>query len=144
MARTLKPVHALCAAGALAAGVSMPAAADYGAWATVVSTRPVYTQVATPQQQCFNDRVVDTDYYRLDQVPLGARGHVIERGGGNDLVAVPRERLVQRCETVNNLEQRIEGYEVRYIYDGREYTTRLPYDPGSRLRVNVDVRTEAR
>ena len=144
MFRTLKPVHALFAAGALAAGVAAPAAAEYSSWATVTSTRPIYAQITTPQQQCFNDRVVDTDYYRLDQAPIGVRGRVIDRGGGNDLVAVPRERQVQRCETVNNTEQRLEGYEVHYLYDGREYVTRLPYDPGPRVRVNVDVHPENR
>src|SRR5690348_17181133 len=44
MIRTLKPVHALFAAGALAAGVAAPAFAQYSAWATVTSTRPIYTQ----------------------------------------------------------------------------------------------------
>jgi len=144
MIRTLKPVHALFAAGALAAGVAAPAFAQYSAWATVTSTRPIYTQVTTPQQQCRDEVVTDTDFYRLDQAPIGVRGRVIERGGGNDLVAVPRDRTVQRCDTVNISEQRIDGYEVRYIYDGREYTTRLPYDPGSRVRVNVDVQPQSR
>jgi len=144
MFRSLKPVHALFAAGAIAAGVAAPAAAEYSAWATVTSTRPLYTQVTTTQQQCWNERVMDTEYYRLSDAPIGVRGRVIERGGGNDLVAVPREREVQRCTPVNNTEQRIEGYEVHYLYDGREYTTRLPYDPGSRMRVNVDVQPENR
>jgi uncharacterized protein YcfJ len=144
MLRTLKPVHALVAAGALAAGVALPAAAEYSAWATVTSSRPIYAQITTPQQQCWNERVTDTDYYRLDQVPIGVRGRVIERGGGDDLVAVPRDREVQRCGTVNNTEMQLQGYEVHYLYDGREYTTRLPYDPGSRVRVNVDVHPENR
>ena len=64
----------------------------------------------------------------------------------NSLVtnAVPRDREVQRCGTVNNTEMQVQGYEVHYLYDGREYTTRLPYDPGSRVRVNVDVHPENR
>jgi uncharacterized protein YcfJ len=93
---------------------------------------------------CWNERVTDVDYMRLDQAPIGVRGKVIERGGGNDLVAVPRDREVQRCRTVDNGRMQLQGYEVRYVYDGREYTTQLPYDPGTRVRVNVDVRPENR
>ena len=33
-------------------------------------------------------------------------------------------------------------YDVTYEYGGRNYTTRTGYDPGSRIRVRVDVRPE--
>lgn len=33
-------------------------------------------------------------------------------------------------------------YDVTYEYGGRQYTTRTNYDPGSRIRVRVDVRPE--
>ena len=33
-------------------------------------------------------------------------------------------------------------YDVTYEYNGRTYTTRTAYDPGSRIRVRVDVRPE--
>jgi uncharacterized protein YcfJ len=36
-------------------------------------------------------------------------------------------------------EERIEGYRVTYEYHGRRHTTELPYDPGDRIRVRVDV-----
>ncbi|AXQ29534.1 hypothetical protein D0B54_12900 [Solimonas sp. K1W22B-7] len=44
---------------------------------------------------------------------------------------------VAACRTVTawRLEQRVEGYDVLYHYDGRTYNTRLPYDPGERLPV---------
>jgi len=47
----------------------------------------------------------------------------------------------QRCEVVNNYhtEQRIDGYDVTYNYGGRLYNTRVPYDPGNRIAVNVNV-----
>jgi len=41
-------------------------------------------------------------------------------------------------------EERVEGYRVTYVYHGREYTTRMPYDPGQRVRVNIDVSPELR
>jgi hypothetical protein len=31
------------------------------------------------------------------------------------------------------------GFDVRYEYHGREFFTRMPYDPGRNLRVRVDV-----
>lgn len=48
----------------------------------------------------------------------------------------------QRCTTVEDyrVEQRVDGYDVAYRYHGRVYNTRLPYDPGDRLAVDVDVR----
>lgn len=47
----------------------------------------------------------------------------------------------QRCNTVTSYrtEQRVDGYDVTYSYNGRLYNTRLPYDPGRRIAVNVDV-----
>ena len=49
---------------------------------------------------------------------------------------------VQRCEVRHRdyWEERIDGYRVTYMYEGRRYTTRMPYDPGRRLRVDVNVR----
>ncbi len=49
---------------------------------------------------------------------------------------------VQRCEVGYRDEwaEQIDGYQVTYVYRGREYTTRMPYDPGQRIRVDVDVR----
>ena len=48
----------------------------------------------------------------------------------------------QRCRTVEDVryQQQVDGYDVTYRYHGRIYRTRLPYDPGDRLVVNVDVR----
>ncbi|MGQ0529838.1 MAG: glycine zipper 2TM domain-containing protein [Panacagrimonas sp.] len=48
----------------------------------------------------------------------------------------------ERCETITDyrVEQRIEAYDVTYSYGGRTYHTTLPYDPGERIPVSVDVR----
>jgi uncharacterized protein YcfJ len=45
------------------------------------------------------------------------------------------------CEvrTEESYEDRVEGYRVTYEYAGRRQTTQLPYDPGDRIRVRVDV-----
>lgn len=51
-------------------------------------------------------------------------------------------RPVRRCETrmTSHQEERIDGYNVVYSYNGRRYATRTPFDPGKRLRIRVDVR----
>jgi len=51
---------------------------------------------------------------------------------------------VERC-SVNYRdawEERVDGYRVTYVYHGRDYTTRLPYDPGRRIKVNVAIEPE--
>lgn len=93
----------------------------------------------------------------------GVVGNQIGHGRGNDVATVagtligaavghdiaakravyygPREEVIERCTVryEQRYEERIEGYRVRYVYNGREYTTRLPYDPGDRIRVRVNV-----
>lgn len=73
-------------------------------------------------------------------------GAVIGAGVGYDSAARrygsgTREQVVQRCDVRydHEYEERIDGYRVTYEYNGREYTTRLPYDPGERIKVRVAV-----
>jgi len=73
-------------------------------------------------------------------------GAVIGAGVGYDSAArrYPsggREDVVQRCDVryEQQYEERIEGYQVSYRINGREYDTQLPYDPGDRIRVRVSV-----
>jgi uncharacterized protein YcfJ len=73
-------------------------------------------------------------------------GAVIGSGVGYDSArrrqgTTAEERVVQRCATryEKEYEERIDGYRVTYEYNGREFTTRMPYDPGERIRVRVDV-----
>ena len=56
---------------------------------------------------------------------------------------VPVTRDVQRCNDVADSREQIVGYDVRYEYNGREFRTRMPYDPGPQLPVNVEVRPPA-
>lgn len=93
----------------------------------------------------------------------GVAGHQFGSGRGNDIMTVAgallgasigrdaayrqqgpaypvyaRERRCEISETVRE-EERLDGYEVRYRLDGREFVTRTPTDPGPRLRVRVQV-----
>lgn len=81
----------------------------------------------------------------------GLIGNSIERdsnGGGyyrasRDVVEVQRvpvTRDVQRCQTVQDTREEISGYDVVYRFNGREYNTRLAYDPGPTLPIEVSVR----
>jgi len=49
--------------------------------------------------------------------------------------SVPQQ--VERCQTRDNFRQVLTGYDVRYRFQDREYSTRLPYDPGKWLTLNV-------
>ena len=70
----------------------------------------------------------------------GAIGHNVSidraRQRGDETV-----RGYERCDVRyrDSFVERIEGYDVTYEYAGREYLTRMPYDPGERIRVRVDV-----
>jgi len=57
---------------------------------------------------------------------------------------VSREQVSyeDRCRTIEDVhtEERVQGYDVAYRYNGQLFHTNLPYDPGNRIRVGVDVR----
>ncbi len=59
--------------------------------------------------------------------------------------AVKYSRPVRRCETQyrEHQEERVDGYDVLYRYNGQRYSTRMPHDPGRKIRVRVDVRPAA-
>lgn len=53
--------------------------------------------------------------------------------------ATVETRPVRQCRNVDNWETRTTGYAVTYEYHNRSYTTVLPYDPGSRIRLHVSL-----
>ncbi len=69
----------------------------------------------------------------------GAIGHNVSRDRQQQRYG--DERVVERCETRyrDSYEERVDGYEVTYEYAGRRYLTQMPYDPGERIRIRVDV-----
>ncbi len=77
----------------------------------------------------------------------GLVGNQIDRDNGNfgggattEVERRPVTRDVERCRTVQEVREVPVGYDVTYRYGGREFVTRMPFDPGRRLRVAVDVR----
>lgn len=49
------------------------------------------------------------------------------------------ERPVERCRVTDNYRRDIVGYDIVYRYNGRDYTTRLPHDPGKWLDLDVNL-----
>ena len=64
------------------------------------------------------------------------------RRAGGAYSTVEHARPVTRCETQyrSHREERVDGFDVVYRYKGQTYATRMPYDPGNRLKVRVDIR----
>jgi uncharacterized protein YcfJ len=157
------------ALGAPAAFAGGPAFEDY---ARVRDVTPEYENVNVPRQECYSE-VVPQGYSRggnsivgplIGGVAGGLIGSRVGQGNGRVAAAaagaavgalvgnhlangdrreVYSEREVRRCTTVDNWESRVTGYRVAYEYQGRAYTTILPYDPGQRLPVRVSVEPAA-
>jgi uncharacterized protein YcfJ len=80
---------------------------------------------------------------RIGTVVGAVLGHSI----GRDIVANNSRdggthyETVRHCETVYEYreEERLVGYDVRYLYNDAEYSTRMDKDPGDQLRVRVNV-----
>jgi uncharacterized protein YcfJ len=139
-------------------------------YARVVDVDPIvrFVTVDRPEQRCWTEvvRQSNTPYgVAGPTVAGGIIGAAIGRqfGSGNDRdaltllgaaagAAVANQRAVrnqgyhdetvERCETVSHpyTEQRIDGYRVTYVYEGRHYTMQTATPPGDRVQLAVDVR----
>ena len=156
------------AAGLLAiSGAANAAVYDY---AKVLSAQPIvrYVTVKTPVRECWQETEYYSTYERrrgsggralAGAVIGGVIGHQFGSGRGKDAATVagsmigaaighgPARRVevaqpVERCATryEQRREQRIDGYDVLYRYHGQTYSTRMPYDPGKKIKVRVDIR----
>ncbi len=80
---------------------------------------------------------------------LTVAGALLGGSIGRDLGHQPRtssrHNRRDECRTVQayHQEQRLNGYQVTYRYQGQSYTSRMDYDPGRRLPVEVSVRPRA-
>jgi uncharacterized protein YcfJ len=135
--------------------------------AKVLASTPVYETINEPRRECWTETVgYETRSTReggsggavLGAIAGGLIGSTVGKGdgrvaaaavgaatgavvgdrmqqGGTRYESVPQQ--VERCQTHDNFRQVISGYDVRYRFEGREYATRLPYDPGKWLTLNV-------
>ena len=119
---------------------------DYD-FAEVVHVEPLRRQfrVSEPVRECWQETSQASagpfSYNHIGGTLLGgAIGHNVSVDRQSELYGDPG-RSIERCDMRyrDRYEERIDGYEVTYEYAGRQYVTRMPYDPGERLRVRVDV-----
>ena len=111
-------------------------------YAQVLRVEPVYqTLNATRMEQRCDGKLVP-----LPGEPRGlARivGKVKDAIGNEEPPApsTPTPPLPPNCEMVPVQREfrRPIGYDVDYVYRGLKYRSRLPYDPGNRLRVQVSI-----
>ena len=129
----LRNVSALAlAAGVASSGAALAQAQSYSEWAPVISSTPIVERTSQPRENCWTERVTTHETRRIGGISLGAFDTSTN-------VVVPVSRDVQRCRTIDQTTDVVQGYEVRYRYQGREYVTRTASDPGSRIRVDVSV-----
>lgn len=64
------------------------------------------------------------------------RGQPVERV---EIERVP-PREVERCRVFEEVREATVGWDVRYVYQNREFSTRMPFDPGRRLTIAVNLK----
>jgi uncharacterized protein YcfJ len=137
--------------------------------ARVIESRPVY-DAANSKEECWNPRAGHFEERRATRdsnvngtvvgaLAGGVIGHQIDQGGGTVAGAIlggilgnqidrqhnsnPQDDLdLSRCRVISSGSGDLQGYDVRYEYGGREYTTRMSRDPGRRLVLGDDVRSD--
>jgi uncharacterized protein YcfJ len=148
---------------------SLPALAapDFVDTAPVISSTPVIERVSEPRQECGTDPAYPQRPQQRSYVgPVlggivggllgsqvgGGKGRVAAAAAGavvgtmvGDRVSNPAEGTyagtapAQPCRTVESYREVVTGYDVVYRYNGRDTAVRLPYNPGSAVRVGVSV-----
>lgn len=135
-------------------------AAEYG---RVINTTPVVQQVSVPQQSCWDEQVQVQQPRTYGGAILGGifgglLGNTVGHGNGNVAAtaagavvgALAGDNLanqnsgvstqtVRRCSTTQTQQQHTVGYDVTYEYAGQRYTTRMAYDPGREVPIQVNV-----
>lgn len=165
--RTKPLIAGLAAVLALSSGAAMAEYGhEFRDRAKVVSSTPVYEQVNEPRRECWTEYESRETYRNgnntggaiLGAVVGGLVGSTVGKGNGKVAAAAVgaatgavvgdrwngrgdshayEERPVERCRVTANYRQEVVGYDVTYRYNGRNFSTRLPYDPGEWLSLNV-------
>lgn len=137
--------------------------------ARVVSSTPVYERVNEPRRECHTEYRSYEEHSRgnntggaiVGAMIGGVVGSQVGKGDGRVAAAAAgaatgavigdrwngrsggytttHTEPVERCRMVDSYRQKTVGYDVTYRYGGRNFTTRLPYDPGKWVSVNVSV-----
>lgn len=100
--------------------------------AQVMRVRPIYQTLRATRMEprCPEDKVSANGLSRIVGAVKGALSAQDEaQAASGDCALVPVQREFRRPI----------AYDVDYVYRGMKYRSRLPYDPGNRLRVRVSV-----
>ncbi len=133
----------------------------------VISSTPVIQQVAVPRTTCAPGVVAAQPATSGGGSILGAltgaavgntvgggAGHVAAMIAGTAIGAIvgnnieannvrAQQAATPNCVTETTYENRTVGYDVTYEFGGRQYTTRMPYDPGRTIRLQVTPVSQA-
>lgn len=136
--------------------------------ARVVSVTPQVERINTPRQECRTEYTRDSYYSSGDRDVGGAiiggiaggligsqigkgKGRIAGAAVGAATGAIVGDRIdnsgpqgyatrpVERCVTVDNWQTVTRNYLVTYRFNGRDYSTVMPNDPGNMVRVRVAV-----
>ena len=143
-----------------------PPANVHFAWAEVLRVDPVYAAAGqAPPERCHSRPVTREDHDHTGGTVLGAivggvLGSTVGKGDGRKAATVAgavaggaignrvsaahdRNYTTQEtaCRPIDHYapSQQIVAYDVEYRYRGEVYMSRLPYDPGERLRVRITI-----
>jgi uncharacterized protein YcfJ len=128
---------------------------SYG-YAQVLRVQPAYESYSSSSEpRCIERRHGNTSGGTvLGAIIGGALGNQVGKGDGRKAATIAgavaggaighqvAERNGSTYECPDGYvqeERRVVGYDVEYTYKGENYMSRLPYDPGNRLRVRVSV-----
>lgn len=140
-------------------------AADFDDTARVVRVSPQTEQINQPRQECHTEYVQAPPQQSrnfggsiLGGLAGGILGNQVGGGSGRTAAtavgaitgAIVGDRVennnqqggqqeVRQCHTVDHWQTRNNGYAVTYEYNGRSYTSVMPYDPGERVRLRVSL-----
>eukprot|EP01030_Chromulinospumella_sphaerica_P010326 gene10326-10132_t len=137
-------------------------------YAQVLAVEPVKTQIKTPREVCKDVAVTRQapvkDQHQIAGTVVGALaggllGNQIGGGTGKKIATVAgavgggyagnkvqegmQERdtyttTQTRCNTVNDISDKVVGYDVRYSLDGKEGKVRMDRDPGNQIPVDKE------
>ncbi|MBS3958142.1 MAG: glycine zipper 2TM domain-containing protein [Xanthomonadaceae bacterium] len=166
IALSLLPLAALAQSGERHGGSFASGAENvsYG-YAQVTRVDPVYETVRTivPEERCDvpPGRAADPTGGTVVGALVGAAlGNQVGKGDGRDAATVAGAviggaigRNVARNEAalhpgcriveVEREQRRVAGYDVEYVHQGRTFMSRMPYDPGDRVRLRISVQPVA-
>lgn len=136
-------------------------------FADVVSVKPIKEIIRTPREECHSETITHQrpvqDENRVAGTAIGAviggvLGHQVGGGRGKKLATVAgaaaggyagnevqkgmQERdtyttVEQRCRTVTDTQEKISGYEVTYVFEGRQGMLRMDEAPAERIPADV-------